>query len=42
MRDSDWLRKFLLRSDWLLRVVASMTTTVHNFVMGSSNSDNGT
>ena len=26
MRDSDWSRKFLLRSDWLLLIVASMTT----------------
>ena len=27
MLDSDWSRKFLLRSDWLLLVVASMTTS---------------
>ena len=26
MRDSDWSRKFLLRSDWLGPSVASMTT----------------
>ena len=26
MRDSDWSRKFLLRSDWLPIHVASMTT----------------
>ena len=26
MRDSDWSRKFLLRSDWLPPSVASMTT----------------
>ena len=28
MRDSDWSRKFLLRSDWLPIHVASMTTLV--------------
>ena len=26
MRDSDWSKKFLLRSDWLLPVVALLTT----------------
>ena len=26
MRDSDWSRKILLRSDWLLPSVAIMTT----------------
>ena len=26
MRESDWWRKFLLRSDWLLLIVAPMTT----------------
>ena len=28
MRDSDWSRQFLLRSDWLLPSVASITTYV--------------
>ena len=28
MRDSDWSRQILLRSDWLLPSVASMTTSV--------------
>ena len=26
MRDSDWSREILLRSDWLLLIVAIMTT----------------
>ena len=26
MRDSDWSRQFLLRSDWLGLIVASITT----------------
>ena len=29
MLDSDWSRQFLLRSDWLLLIVAIMTTLVH-------------
>ena len=30
MRDSDWSRQFLLRSDWLGLIVASITTAVIN------------
>ena len=29
MRDSDWSTKFLLRSDWLLPIVALITTRMH-------------
>ena len=33
MRDADWSREILLRSDWLLLIVASMTTrVVHLFL----------
>ena len=28
MRDSDWSRETLLRSDWLGLIVASMTTLI--------------
>ena len=30
MRDSDWSRPNFLRSDWLLVIVATNTTTVHS------------
>ena len=37
MLDSDWLKIFLLRSDWLGPIVASMTTIIQemefNFVV---------
>ena len=34
MRDSDWLKKFLLRCDWLPIIVAIMTTTrIHSYLV---------
>ena len=30
MRDSDWSKKHMLRSDWLRPIVATITTILHS------------
>ena len=39
MRDSDWSRDNLLRSDWLLLIGAIMTTDVVKRLLGSLSND---
>ena len=41
MRDSDWSRANLLRSDWLGPSVAIMTTQLRVYVLGRCSSHSG-